>query len=487
MILGFDLGLSHLYCASLKNNSASLVLNSYSKPATPCYVSIRGILSVGISAKNNQETNPQSTIYELKNLIGITPKELKKLSTRLPFKVIHKDKQIFVETEHASETTTTSLADIIGHLVSYVKQCAEQSSKQSFSTAVIAVPPSFSSSQISLLSSSFSSFATVETIPEPVAAITASSLSSSQDDVIVVHAGGRSLDLSHCVFKSNQYTVKNYKHYLDLSGDAFLDSLVHHCVSSFNHAHPDVDLSSHLGALASLRKGCEGLLKEMKNVDDTVVFDFGMDLVRNKGFSFEVSLDFMRNLFSELLDSVSGCFESFFKKYKLSPNIQILLEGGFSTFILFQEVVRKFSTNVMIPSNPEEIVAKGAVLHASRHHMPRVQLETSPNVQQIEPKAEPSQVSRVSDVFVQKKEVPEPKPVVSTPPSVPDAPSDLNLIPKSEVSSQLLELMVNPPDLLDGSKLESYLSDEKFTELVGMSRDEFYSLKGWKQKQLKKK
>jgi len=42
------------------------------------------------------------------------------------------------------------------------------------------------------------------------------------------------------------------------------------------------------------------------------------------------------------------------------------------------------------------------------------------------------------------------------------------------------------PDGIDVSKLESYLSDSDFEELLKMNREAFGKLQGWRQTELKK-
>jgi len=52
----------------------------------------------------------------------------------------------------------------------------------------------------------------------------------------------------------------------------------------------------------------------------------------------------------------------------------------------------------------------------------------------------------------------------------------------------LQELQKRPlPPALNKASLEAYLSDEEFLSALGMPRDQFYSLRTWKQTQVKKK
>lgn len=52
----------------------------------------------------------------------------------------------------------------------------------------------------------------------------------------------------------------------------------------------------------------------------------------------------------------------------------------------------------------------------------------------------------------------------------------------------LVELQKRPvPPALNKATLEVYLSDDEFSSALGMPRDQFYSLRAWKQTQVKKK
>lgn len=58
----------------------------------------------------------------------------------------------------------------------------------------------------------------------------------------------------------------------------------------------------------------------------------------------------------------------------------------------------------------------------------------------------------------------------------------------SRTQYSLAELTTKPlPDGADPLHLEVYLSPEEFTEALGMSQEEFYSLQNWKQTDIKKK
>ncbi|XP_042234899.1 serine/arginine repetitive matrix protein 2-like isoform X3 [Homarus americanus] len=58
----------------------------------------------------------------------------------------------------------------------------------------------------------------------------------------------------------------------------------------------------------------------------------------------------------------------------------------------------------------------------------------------------------------------------------------------SRTSYSLAELTIKPlPDGVDPLHLEVYLSEEEFTEALGMNREEFYCLQNWKQTEIKKK
>ncbi|KFM81009.1 Supervillin, partial [Stegodyphus mimosarum] len=51
----------------------------------------------------------------------------------------------------------------------------------------------------------------------------------------------------------------------------------------------------------------------------------------------------------------------------------------------------------------------------------------------------------------------------------------------------LKELQQKPrPAGVDPLRLESYLTDEEFEEVLGMKKDEFYNMPSWKQSELKK-
>ena len=70
-IIGIDQGTTNSCIGVYNNNNVIIIPNEYGNKTTPSYVSFnKNNIYIGETAKQNQQKNPENTIYDSKRLIG---------------------------------------------------------------------------------------------------------------------------------------------------------------------------------------------------------------------------------------------------------------------------------------------------------------------------------------------------------------------------------------------------------------------------------
>ncbi len=90
-VIGIDLGTTNSCVSILSGKDPHIIENAEGNRTTPSVVAFSGEEQhVGVSAKRQQVTNPENTIYAAKRLIGrqFNSPEIKKDAKTLPYKIV---------------------------------------------------------------------------------------------------------------------------------------------------------------------------------------------------------------------------------------------------------------------------------------------------------------------------------------------------------------------------------------------------------------
>ena len=125
---GFDIGSENCYIGVAKGGGIEIILNDYSQRSTPSYVALGDKQrELGVSAKQKQLMNIQSTFYALKRLIGRQFNDV--ASTEgLPFPIeVGEHGDVVVKVNHNGEDMTFSATQLLAMLLTKLKVIAEGS------------------------------------------------------------------------------------------------------------------------------------------------------------------------------------------------------------------------------------------------------------------------------------------------------------------------------------------------------------------------
>ena len=92
-IIGIDLGTTNSCVSVMEGNEPVVIPNSEGKRTTPSIVAFvdGGERKVGDPAKRQAITNPEKTIFSIKRFMGETFSNMKKETSRVPYKVVKGD------------------------------------------------------------------------------------------------------------------------------------------------------------------------------------------------------------------------------------------------------------------------------------------------------------------------------------------------------------------------------------------------------------
>src|SRR5574342_1057519 len=147
-VIGIDLGTTNSCVAVMESGEAVVIPNSEGSRTTPSMVAFTegGERLVGQIAKRQAITNPESTVFSIKRLIGRkydTP-EVQEAMKHLPYKIV---KAANGDAHVEVRGKVYSPAEISAMILQKMRQTAEDYSGEKVTDAVITVPAYFNDSQ----------------------------------------------------------------------------------------------------------------------------------------------------------------------------------------------------------------------------------------------------------------------------------------------------------------------------------------------------
>merc|ERR1719474_1303112 len=373
-IIGVDLGTTNS-CVSvveMEGQDPKIIENAEGARTTPSVVAFTddGQKLVGMPARRQAVTNPKSTFYATKRLIGrrygddATKKDMKTLS----FKIIDGgDGDAWVEDKKGNKY---SPAQIGGFVLGKMKETAESYLGGTVADAVITVPAYFNDAQRQATKDAgqISGLNVKRVINEPTAAALAYGLNKSKEEgtVAVYDLGGGTFDVSILTLSQGVFEVMATNGDTSLGGEDFDTVVLQFLVNEFKKDQ-GIDLSKDPLALQRLKEAAEKAKCELSSAATTEVnLPFiTADQSGPKHMNLKLTRAKLENLVNTLIQRTMKPCEICIKDAEVSKNDidEVLLVGGMTRMPKVQECVSTFfgkspSKNV----NPDEVVAAGAAI-----------------------------------------------------------------------------------------------------------------------------
>ncbi|XVF87723.1 hypothetical protein PTKIN_Ptkin18bG0143700 [Pterospermum kingtungense] len=313
-VVGFDIGNENCVIAVAKQRGIDVLLNDESKRETPAVVSFgEKQRFMGSAGAASATMHPKSTIVQVKRLIGrkFNEPDLETELKLFPFETFEgPDGGILIRLQFMGETHEFSPVQILGMLLSHLKQIAEKNLEVSVSDCVIGIPSYFTDLQ----RRAYLDAAVIAGL-KPLRLLhdcTATALGygiykadfSDSGPVYTVF-----VDIGHCdtqvcvaLFENGQMKIISHAFDRNLGGRDFDEVLFNHFASQFKEQY-NIDVNTNIKASIRLRASCEKLKKVLSaNAEAQLNIECLMDEKDVRGL---IKREEFEKLSSDLLERIS--------------------------------------------------------------------------------------------------------------------------------------------------------------------------------------
>jgi len=372
-IIGIDLGTTNSCVAIMEGGKPKVIENSEGARTTPSIVAYMedGEILVGAPAKRQAVTNPKSTLYAIKRLIGrkFEEKEVQKDIALMPYKIVKADNgDAWVEIRGKKIAPPEVSAQVLRKM----KKTAEDYLGEDVTEAVITVPAYFNDSQRQATKDAgrIAGLEVKRIINEPTAAALAFGLDKKEGDrkIAVYDLGGGTFDISIIeiaeVEGEHQFEVLSTNGDTFLGGEDFDQRLIDYLCDEFRKDQ-GIDLRKDVLALQRLKEAAEKAKIELSSSAQTEINlpYITADKSGPKHLAIKVTRAKFESLVEDLIaKTVEPCRIALKDAgLKVSDIEDVILVGGMTRMPKVQETVKDFfGKEPRKDVNPDEAVAVGA-------------------------------------------------------------------------------------------------------------------------------
>jgi len=372
-ILGIDLGTTFSAMAAIEAGEPKIIENSEGARTTPSVVSVTKTSErlVGVTARRQQITNPQNTVYAIKRLIGrkFTDEEVQKDKKLMPFEIRERSADGGVEVKMADRWY--SPAEEAAMILQKLKRDAEARLGEKIEEAIITCPAYFDDSQrkATKVAGEIAGFKVKRVINEPTAAALAYGLTKKNEQRIVVYDfGGGTFDISVLDVGGDTVEVKATGGDTHLGGEDFDQRIMDWLVEEFKKDN-GMDLSKDQLALQRLKEAAEKAKIELSSALETEInLPFiTSDSAGPKHLYYKLSRSKLEDMVGDYITKSLDLIKQTLKEANLETgNIdEVVLVGGQTRMPKIQEEIKNlFGKEAHKGINPDEVVAIGAAVEA---------------------------------------------------------------------------------------------------------------------------
>ncbi|HSQ97865.1 MAG TPA: molecular chaperone DnaK [Rickettsiales bacterium] len=369
-IIGIDLGTTNSCVAVMEGKETKVIENSEGRRTTPSIVGFLkgGERLVGETAKRQQVTNAENTVYSVKRLIGrrFEDAEVSKDKERVPFPIIKAaNGDAWVE----AQGEKYSPSQVSAFILQKMKETAEAYLGEKVTEAVITVPAYFNDSQRQATKDAgrIAGLDVKRIINEPTAAALAYGLDKQGNKKIVVYdLGGGTFDVSVLEIGDGVFEVKATNGDTFLGGEDFDARIQKWLIDEFK-SQSGIDLSKDKLAIQRLKEAAENAKKELSSTTETEINlpYITADASGPKHLNIKLSRAKLEQMCDDLIQkTIEPCKKAMTDAGLKNSDIdEVVLVGGMTRMPKVQEVVKDFFKKEPHKGvNPDEVVAVGAAI-----------------------------------------------------------------------------------------------------------------------------
>ena len=371
-VIGIDLGTTNSCVAVMDGGKPKVIENAEGARTTPSIVAFAkdGERLIGQPAKRQAVTNPESTIYAVKRLIGrrFDDPMTKKDMGLVPYGIV-KGKTGDAWVKAGGEEYSPS--QISAFILQKMKETAEAYLGETVTQAVITVPAYFNDAQRQATKDAglIAGLEVLRIINEPTAAALAYGMDKDENKTIAVYdLGGGTFDISILEVGDGVFEVKSTNGDTFLGGEDFDSVLVEHLAADFNKAE-GIDLTKDKLALQRLKEAAEKAKIELSSTQTTEVNLPFITADQNgpKHLVKTITRADLEKLVDDLIKrTLEPCKKALADAGMKADAIdEVVMVGGMTRMPKVRDVVKNFfGKEPHTGVNPDEVVAMGAAIQA---------------------------------------------------------------------------------------------------------------------------
>ncbi|WP_242334224.1 MULTISPECIES: molecular chaperone DnaK [Anaeromyxobacter] len=372
-VIGIDLGTTNSCVAVMEGGDAVVIPNSEGSRTTPSMVAFTegGERLVGQIAKRQAITNPESTVYVVKRLIGrkFQDPEVARSAGLVPYRIVAAGNgDAWVEASGRS----FSPAEISAMVLAKMKQTAEDYLGEAVTEAIVTCPAYFNDAQRQATKDGgrIAGLDVLRIINEPTAAALAYGIDKQKagatERVAVYDLGGGTFDITVLELNLGVFEVKATNGDTFLGGEDFDQRLIDWLSRRFRE-QTGIDLTRDRMALQRLKEAAERAKHELSSATETEVnLPFiTADASGPKHLAETLDRATLEELCGDLIErTLEPCRTALKDAGVTVQQIDtVILVGGMTRMPKVQEVVKRFFGKEPHKGvNPDEVVAVGAAI-----------------------------------------------------------------------------------------------------------------------------
>jgi heat shock protein 5 len=370
-VIGIDLGTTYSCVGVFQSGRVEIIANDQGNRITPSYVAWDNNAErlIGDAAKNQATVNPETTVFDVKRLIGrkYVDKSVQSDKKLLPYRIVNKDEKPYVEVDLNTEVRSFAPEEISAMILGKMRQTAESFLGKEIKNAVVTVPAYFNDAQRQATkdAGTISGMTVQRIINEPTAAAIAYGMDKKggEKNILVFDLGGGTFDVTLLTIDNGVFEVLATNGDTHLGGEDFDQRVMQYFIKMIKKKE-SVDISTDKRSLQKLRREVERTKRALSSQHQVRVeieslfdgLDFSETLTRAR-FE-ELNLD----LFKKTLGPVGKVLED--GDMKKNEIDEIVLVGGSTRIPKVQQLLKDYFSGKE-PSrgiNPDEAVAYGAAV-----------------------------------------------------------------------------------------------------------------------------
>ncbi|WP_373476135.1 molecular chaperone DnaK [Sphingorhabdus sp.] len=371
-VIGIDLGTTNSCVAVMDGGKPKVIENAEGARTTPSIVAFAkdGERLIGQPAKRQAVTNPESTVFAVKRLIGrrFDDPITKKDTELVPYSIVKgKNGDAWVK----AGGDDYSPSQISAFILQKMKETAEAYLGETVTQAVITVPAYFNDAQRQATKDAgqIAGLEVLRIINEPTAAALAYGLDKDENKTIAVYdLGGGTFDISILEVGDGVFEVKSTNGDTFLGGEDFDSKLVQFLADDFQKAE-GIDLTKDKLALQRLKESAEKAKIELSSTQTTEVNLPFITADQNgpKHLVKNITRADLEKLVDDLIKrTLEPCKKAIADAgIKADAIDEVVMVGGMTRMPKVREVVKNFfGKEPHTGVNPDEVVAMGAAIQA---------------------------------------------------------------------------------------------------------------------------